>query len=389
MKIVAFVALGLLLVLLVALIISKRSPPPQISFQGRPVPICALDLNSASALTRENAAQAIRQFGTNAVPNLVQLLQARDPILARPFETIGGRAPYWIRRMLFRVLDPTAAPAKRMAAAQALRIMGQSAQAALPALRQALQDEQTVAWHAALALAELGEPGIVALTQGLAETQPAQRGMVCYALETQGRSASNAVPALVRVLEKAPAETAKKAAAALAAVGPAAVPALLNSISHPSLGVRVQAIDALASMGPIARDSLPKLIGVAVHDEPAARAAAVRALVQIRPGAEEISRVLLRALRDPVDAVRLEALQCLSRSNLAPERVAPELLLFMRDRSPEIRRQTVSLLGQTVGTGPETIEALTIGLLDADDLVQIMACEALTRLRPGQFDPAK
>jgi HEAT repeat protein len=92
---------------------------------------------------------------------------------------------------------------------------------------------------------------------------------------------------------------ADTAADALARIGDAAVPALIEGLADPNPAVRAQSARALARMGPKGHAAVPALI-LALEDESAAvRVNAARALGQIGPDAQEAVPALIRALKDP------------------------------------------------------------------------------------------
>lgn len=165
-------------------ILWPRRPEPL--FEGKPITAWAIELNSPAADVRNQAALMISRFSSNQIPPLVRMLHTPDPVLARPVAALASRMPNRIGAGLFRIVNPFEARARRAAAAQALRTMGPGAMAALPDLREAMQSDSTVAWHAALALSQLGEPGTEALMAALSEAAPLQRGFACYALGSQG-----------------------------------------------------------------------------------------------------------------------------------------------------------------------------------------------------------
>lgn len=99
---------------------------------------------------------------------------------------------------------------------------------------------------------------------------------------------------------------ADTAADALARIGDAAVPALIEGLADPSPAVRAQAARALARMGPKGHAAVPALI-LALEDETAAvRVNAARALGQIGPEAQEAVPALIRALKDPGNQANVE-----------------------------------------------------------------------------------
>lgn len=94
---------------------------------------------------------------------------------------------------------------------------------------------------------------------------------------------------------------ADTAADALARIGDAAVPSLIEGLADSSPLVRAQVARALARMGPRAHAAVPALI-IALEDEDlVVRMNAARALGQIGPEAQEAVPALIRALKDPAN----------------------------------------------------------------------------------------
>ncbi|HVA47205.1 MAG TPA: HEAT repeat domain-containing protein [Pirellulales bacterium] len=89
------------------------------------------------------------------------------------------------------------------------------------------------------------------------------------------------------------------AADALARIGDAAVPALLDTLADPDPDVRAQAAHALARMGQKAEPAVPALIHALDDPNQDVRQGAARALGQIGSGAEEAVPALIKAIKDP------------------------------------------------------------------------------------------
>jgi HEAT repeat protein len=373
--------LGVLAALGLAILLSRRSAPPEPLCQGKTISAWAVDsLVSPVAQDREQASKVLRESGTNALPSLIRVLRTPDPVLAKPARFLGRHLPDKLSRALFRIVNPLEAPRQRAAAAQALRLLGPEAAPALPYLSRALGDEPTVAWYAALCLAQLGPPGTIALGEGLSPVHRPQADFICYALSTQGSAASNSIPALSRLLQHSSPDLTQKAAAALAAMGPTAVPELIRSLTNKDAQARVVTINALAGMGPLGRAAVPKLMELAHRDEASVREAAVHALAQIRPTEPEVVATLADALHDPVRQVRLQAVQGLSRSPRTSASVTPKLLEALSDPSPEVRGQAATLLGSIEQSKDIVIPALLQKLKDENESVRGCARQALERL---------
>jgi len=92
------------------------------------------------------------------------------------------------------------------------------------------------------------------------------------------------------------------AAAALARIGRAAVPSLIQTLGHRDADVRRQAALVLARIGPDAADAVPELTNLLDDTEQDVRKAAARALGQIGPAASEAVPALMRQLVQPKPA---------------------------------------------------------------------------------------
>ncbi len=131
-------------------------------------------------------------------------------------------------------------------AAQKLAAYGKES---VPILRQLLVSSDTDArWWALRALAEINDPQVVPLlVTGLGDADPGVRG--CAALALRGRPEPLAIPDLIRLLGEGNALLARLAADALTVIGSEAVPALLAVMENgPQVG-RLEAVRALALIG--------------------------------------------------------------------------------------------------------------------------------------------
>jgi HEAT repeat protein len=286
-----------------------RAPFSEPVYQGKPLSAWTVALNTPGM--HDQAESVIRAAGTNAVPCLGQLLRTPDPPLARLVKFVTRHTPDRLSQLLNRVFHPYSGSAQRAAAAQALRLLGPEAEAALPALADALGDDQTVSWHAALSLAQLGQPGTTALMKALPKSAPAQTDFICYALSLQGPSASNAIPTLAAFLERGDPQHGEWVARALAGIGKPSLPQLLQSLEHMNPSVRLVAIKALASIGPPARTATTNLLQHARVDERVVRLAAIEALPKVRPSGAGITDTLTNLTHDPDPQIRAKALDAL------------------------------------------------------------------------------
>lgn len=377
-------ALGAALAIGLALGVYRWTTRTEPLYRGRTAAAWAIDLNSSFAAERREAKEAIAGFDAAALPSLERLLRTHDPLLARGLNRFGPRLPARWNRWLSRWIHPLEAPFKRSSAVEALGLMGPRAAPAVPALREALADEELISWKAALALVQLGEPGRQALIASLGQSSKLpcfSVGAICYALGSSGRVLTNAIPALDHVMKTGCPKGADNAAQALATMGRVAAPILIEALEDPDLLVRVRAINALGQMRIEGRQALPRLIGIAKTDQTMARAAAVDALSQILPGSDAVNGVLVAGLKDPAREVRLAAVAGLSWSPASARAAVPELIEALRDSGAEVRGNAAQLLGQTGEASDRLLRALSEAQNDPDETVRLKAGQALEHLR--------
>jgi hypothetical protein len=133
------------------------------------------------------------------------------------------------------------------------------------------------------------------------QTPPVPSGGVIEGSTTRIRTRPPLVtlPVLPQMRESTEQETA---AAALARIGRAAVPSLIQTLGHRDADVRRQAALVLAKIGPDAADAVPELTDLLDDSEENVRKAAARALGQIGPAASEAVPALMRQLVQPKPA---------------------------------------------------------------------------------------
>lgn len=141
---------------------------------------------------------------------------------------------------------------RAMAAAARIAQTGDSALPALAALLESPDSERR--WWAVWTLAEMGEPPIDWLTRALGDSSPDVRAAAALALAAH--PAELAAPALVSGLGDTDGLVSVLCVSALAAIGGAAVPALLDAFDGATQPAQIQVMRALAEI------SDPRAIGL-------------------------------------------------------------------------------------------------------------------------------
>ncbi len=241
----------------------------------------------------------------------------------------------------------------------------------------ALRDEErSVRRAAADALATIGDAALPAAPQlvgALADTEGTVSEAAREALVGLG---VRALPALVAASQMPPDRFRTLLWPVLAPLGEAAVPDLVDALSHPSVFTVMNAISALGALG--ARSAAPAILPWTRHPLPAMVAAARTCLARLEgPTPKEYRREAIPmpvagfdTAPLPADALR-PALPLMDRDWLASA-------LF--DGRPRVRENAARAWGCLGPDAATAIERLVITLKDGEVEVQVAAAEALGAL---------
>ncbi|MCU0979615.1 MAG: HEAT repeat domain-containing protein [Pirellulaceae bacterium] len=289
---------------------------------------------------RLQAAEAIAEYGSAAVPPLLPLL---DHPSARTQEyaclaliRLGPEAEAAVPALI-RKVDLRDCPYRRDVIL-ALKQIGPSASAAVPALISVLKDEDAVYRRAAAeALAGIGQAALPALIETLREHDlEARRG----AFSAQQQLVARAAPAIPVLAEAAaePNEGLRDAVfLTLAGIGGAAVDELVRLLDSPEAGLRRRAAMTLGQLRRAARQSETAL-GLRTRDADASvRFWAVRSLPAITAASAATREHVLQAVHDVDPNVRWQALTSLGALDAALAKQAAADL--MNDPNPAVRKQ--------------------------------------------------
>lgn len=356
--------------------------------------------NDADPNFRNTAAMHLGQFGSGAVPALVQALNA--PSMSKPdvlwaLQAIGPDAGPAVPNLVELLQDKDRAAATR--AAQALAAIDPKQEAAVPVLVEALQSaEDDTKGQVLTALAQIGpraRPAVPTLMKLLPE--PRYRYQVCHVLGRIGPDAVEAVPALRALLR---AKDNHAPAAALQAIGPAAGPAVpellkmlerdrtryLAAVTLSKIGGDAkqavpllvkqladpdQRLAACAALGHVAHldpdSALPAILKLATDPDVDCRSQAVSSLGMTKSA--QAVPALIKALEDPEPGVRADAAQALGQLGAAAAPAVPALQTALKAKELELRRQALSTLG-TIGPAAAPALPEIIAALDDKDLLR-------------------
>jgi hypothetical protein len=236
-----------------------------------------LDTQPPAAPTKEQleAAEAVRQMGSKAVPELLRMLQTEEPAWRRVFR---GLRVWLLRSQTPRPSTQadwsTAEATTRHRAALGLIALNPTDK---PAVAQLLPlfKKPPLSQGAALVLASMGTQGLEPLRSEITNNRPTVPwggGFAIWALAQFPTNGHAIAPYLVRDLTNARPRFPMVSAWALTRIQTdpeAAVQALTNHIEEP--GMRDLCLKALANYGPRAKSAVPFLIDMVRRSQKGAR----------------------------------------------------------------------------------------------------------------------
>ena len=259
------------------------SAPREPTYKGKPLSKWVERHASGNTAEREEATQAIRHIGTNAVPYLMAEIQKPIPtwrvtlfVMAEAFRANPNP------RRLFDVVSRSAY------AGEALSELGPEASSAIPELTRLANDRTSYAKAATAmgVLAHLGNQGFPPLFALLTSRDPKFRDDAASAMRFQGTNARPAIPLLLQGLSNVSSEVTAAIAAEtlgeLALDADLVVPALSNALHHPRENTRWTTVYALAGFRDDPRTA--PAIAIALSDaDPDVRKATTNTLRRIAP----------------------------------------------------------------------------------------------------------
>jgi len=258
------------------------------------VPALIQELSDAREATRVAAAFGLGRIGPPAEAGeaaLTKSLETPDPVLKvvaawalakiKPHETAAKDQAVNILAEALTSENPLA----RTAAFRGLADLRPGPRRVLPILRKQLAGKDKAAVTEALRmLAEIGEPAVPALTEAL--RNPEGRVLAASVLAQIGPPAKAAVPDLIDIAKTDKNPAAKREAfMALGSIGGAEAGASVATaaLNDPDEKVVIAACYALAQMGPAAKEAAPALKKLAASDDDAVREEAGKALKAVAP----------------------------------------------------------------------------------------------------------
>ena len=344
-------------------------------------------LGSGDTATQVGAEEALEAMGpdaADAVPALTKLLKSDAADVqahaAEALGAIGDAAKPAAEALAALVRDDDEFVRKE--ALEALESIRPGPAVMLPILAELLQDPNPVVRARVMgALADLGDKATDLLIKALDDDKTAY--WACLILAEIGPDAADAVPALTRLLDHDKHGVRREAILALAAIGPAAKPALekLGSLCDCPIN-GIPAIYAMGSIGRVPDDVKAKLIKKAEGDDPIVKTVSAWALAKLHPGdkrfARRAAKLLVATLKSDNPDARLAAAKALESLNADPEVVRPILMKALDDADDDT---VVIMLDALVAVGPEIVPRLIKALEHEDS--QNYVCYMIGELGPA------
>ena len=392
-RLLSWSVLLVLFLALVAAIVFRRliADRPEPSYQDRPLTEWLGDLhNPGTSVIYSNAALAIQHLGTNAVPYLVDDLNARDSKLMVDFRNFLGH----------HGLSPFGRDAdhRRWDALSGFGVLGPAARAAIPALAWQLTNQPVTvedrAHSFAEALSDIGPDAVPALEAASTNGNRFARADAVGVLSEMGDA--NLVPILLGMCKSADETDRYQAVVLLSRLfdhATVVAPALIDALDDPDSRVISSAVRGLEQMGPAARPAWPKLQkllfnGSDTDISPAVRTMAIldwagtfviltNALVsadtnrcrraafafgELRPRGEGAVPALIKCLHHSDASIRCAAAMALGGIGKDPDVVVPALRAGLSDPDLNVSMANATALAEfgrrAAAAGPEILKLL-------------------------------
>ena len=314
-----------------------------------------LKLGAGASTNAPAAAEAVRQIGTNALPNLMARLRAEDSELW--LFCVNLLESQSVIQFRFR-----RAFEYHREAIEGFRALGPAASPIIPKI-EALVDNPDMVITAFQALSAIGPDAAPALVRLLGHRDEDVRAMAIDALRDCPSQAPLAVPALARLLHNPSRGVRLKVVSALARLGPmpgVTVPALIGALRDPDPAMHDSVLDALAGFGPVAKPAIPSIEGLLADAKPTFLYQVVSACARIDP--PTAMRLLRARFQAPEATTRARAIQAfrVCRRLLSVQNqmeLVPELIAALKDPDAQVRLEGVNALRElgrlAESAGPE------------------------------------
>jgi len=316
--------------------------------------------------------QVLGPLGRAAIPDLVKL--AHDPAPSGNYPNI-------------RQMKDIASAANQADNSSSYVAPGDSPSAGGKVLRNNpfLVDGEIAAWS----LAAIGGESVPPLLELLADPNPRLRARAAEALGMIGESAEPAVPAIVIALNDPDMEVRMRAADALGCIGrraDLAIPALTKALSDRQEGVDYYAAQSLGDFGQRATSAIPALLTNFASGDYRNKDSAALALSKISPVTTEVEviPVLVRDLQGSRNGSGNMSLITLGQMTNEADLVIPAIIGATDDANQMVRGNAAGILGGFGPAAKAAVPKLVRLTNDPDIWVRDRAVGALKKIAPAR-----
>ena len=261
---------------------------------------------------------------------------------------------------------------------------------------------------------EIGQPepkGIKDMLARLDHKYSQVRLKAIVGLGRTGAAARDAVPRIAKALGDPDKNIRDAAGKALARIGPAAVPVLIQELKSPASRNHILAARSLAIIGPEAADAVPALTECLKQKDSELLAMVAHALGEIgplsskaaasltlllgdaSPEVQEQSRAALAkigpgaipalrgALKSPQSSIRRRAADLLALQGSKAKEATGDLIALLKDKQPAVRKSAALALAAIGPEASQASDALVECAQDTDASVRAAAALALGEIR--------
>ena len=261
---------------------------------------------------------------------------------------------------------------------------------------------------------EIGQPepkGIKDMLARLDHKYSQVRLKAIVGLGRMGAAAKDVVPGIAKALGDPDKNMRDAAGKALARIGPAAVPVLVQELKNPASRNQILAARSLALIGPEAAEAVPslteclkqkdsELLAMAAHalgeiGPPSSKAATPLTLLlgDASPEVQKQSRAALAkigpgaipalrgALKSPQTSIRRRAADLLALQGSKAKEATGDLIALLKDKQPAVRKSSALTLATIGPEASQASDALVDCAQDTDASVRAAAALALGQIR--------
>jgi HEAT repeat protein len=363
----------------IALFLVSHGHPEDKVYRGKSLKTWALQLRATDTQSRNEATGLFQTLGSNAVPGLVRLLGAQDSFARRQLWALAPQTPKLLQNFLARAVRRPNAGELHVAAARALRVLGLQAEPAFEPLRRVfLGPELSGRWETALTLAAIGPAGVQELTNSLASRELNLRYAAISGLSEAQSEQAIAAAGLIGVLTDS--DLKDRTAIALARLSPGSFQPVVNAMRSGDKELRLRLAQVLPSLR-LPRDMLLQELLKIFEDKSAEqRVLAIEILASLGLPNRKMLEISIAALDDPTPEVRLAAVTALNQLHWQSARAVDGLTRCLQDESPLIKERAARALGVIGAPARNALPGLEQLAHTGEGPAQIAAAEAADKI---------